>query len=258
MTTYPPQLVKMASALAAKFDADKEAMLNVLADTVLPKGSPAEVQAFLIVATQYGLNPITNQIYAFPKKGGGIQPMVGVDGWLKLANDQDAFDGMDFTYQDSEPDDAGNAVPISVTCTVWRSDRSRGHSATEFYEECKRNTPPWKDMPRRMLRHRAMVQALRIAFGFSGIMEKDEAEEWQERERRTQPAGAAQPRGTATVLPRAGLDDLRAESKAAAAPLDADTQAMHDAFSGHEAPAPGKPAEAFPWDGDETTDPEGA
>ena len=35
-------------------------------------------------------------------------------------------------------------------------------------------TEPWKRWPRRMLRHKALIQAARIAFGFAGIYDEDE------------------------------------------------------------------------------------
>jgi hypothetical protein len=38
---------------------------------------------------------------------------------------------------------------------------------TEFLAECKRGTEPWKNMPRRMLRHKALIQCARVAFGFA-------------------------------------------------------------------------------------------
>ena len=46
-----------------------------------------------------------------------------------------------------------------------------GHT---FMKECMRNTQPWKQWPARMLRHKAMIQAARIAFSFSGIEDQDE------------------------------------------------------------------------------------
>jgi hypothetical protein len=42
--------------------------------------------------------------------------------------------------------------------------------------ECKRNAGPWLSHPYRMLRHKSMIQCARLAFGFVGIYEQDEAE----------------------------------------------------------------------------------
>jgi len=129
-----------------------------------------EFAAFLMVANEYKLNPATREIFAFPKKGGGIQPIVSIDGWLNLANSHPQFDGIEITF---EHDDSGKLV--SATAKVHRKDRTHPVVVTEYLAECVRSTDPWK-MQHRMLRHKAAIQAIRYAFGFSGIMEPDEAE----------------------------------------------------------------------------------
>jgi len=127
--------------------------------------SDAQMIALMIVAQQYGLNPFVRELYAFPDKG-GIVPVVSVDGWSRIMNTHPQFDGMDFT-SDVE----------SCTCIIYRKDRTHPTSATEYMDECKRdNSPAWKSHPRRMLRHKAMIQAARLAFGFTGIYDQDEAE----------------------------------------------------------------------------------
>jgi hypothetical protein len=42
-------------------------------------------------------------------------------------------------------------------------------------DECKRNTDPWKQFPKRMLRNKAVMQAVRAAFGSASLIDKDEA-----------------------------------------------------------------------------------
>ena len=64
----------------------------------------------------------------------------------------------------------------SCTCIIYRKDRSRPVKVTEFMDECKRGTGPWQSHPRRMLRHKAMIQCARLAFGYAGIYDQDEAE----------------------------------------------------------------------------------
>lgn len=142
-----------------------EELYNVLKATAF-KGdvTDAQLSALLIVAKQYGLNPWTKEIYAFPDKG-GIVPVVGVDGWSRIINNHDQFDGMDFAQDDE-----------SCTCTIYRKDRSHPVKVTEWMSECRRSTGPWQSHPKRMLRHKAMIQCARLAFGFSGIFEQDEAE----------------------------------------------------------------------------------
>ncbi len=153
--------------LATRFDLPQsEELYQVLKSTAF-KGdvSDAQLSALLIVAGQYRLNPWTKEIYAFPDKG-GIVPVVGVDGWSRIINSNPQFDGMDFE-QDAD----------SCTCTIYRKDRAHPTKLTEWMAECKRpGVKPWESHPYRMLRHKAMIQCARIAFGFGGIYDADEAE----------------------------------------------------------------------------------
>lgn len=153
--------------LAARFDLPpSEELYSVLKSTAF-KGdvSDAQLSALLLVAKQYGLNPWLKEIYAYPDKG-AIIPIVGVDGWARIINNNLQFDGMEFE-QDAD----------SCTCTMYRKDRTHPTKLTEWMAECKRESAgPWKTHPYRMLRHKAMIQCARMAFGFSGIYDHDEAE----------------------------------------------------------------------------------
>ena len=92
--------------------------------------------------------------------------MVGVDGWARIINSNPQFDGMDF-----------DQTADSCTCTIYRKDRSHPTKITEWMTECRRpGVKPWESHPYRMLRHKAMIQCARIAFGFGGIFDADEAE----------------------------------------------------------------------------------
>ena len=135
------------------------------------KATREEFAAFLLVANEYQLNPVTKEIYAFPKKGGGIQPIVGIDGWMTMANNHTAYDGI--TFVDRLSDDG---QLVAITAQVHRKDRSHPVEVTEYLAECRQGTDPWKKWPARMLRHKAAIQAIRYAFGFSGIVDPDEAD----------------------------------------------------------------------------------
>jgi phage recombination protein Bet len=189
MTSNLPAPVERTKAnsvmvrMAERFGMDRVAFERTLMATVVPggKATPEQVAAVLLVADQYHLNPLTKEIYAFPSKGGGIVPVVGVDGWIKLMNEHPAADGVQLVENNDE-----KGALVSVTATVHRKDRTHPITVTEYYAECARGTDPWRTQPRRMLRHKALIQGLRVAFGFSGIYEPDEAErivEAQQRER---------------------------------------------------------------------------
>ena len=160
-------LTTLTRTLATKLDmGDGADLIHTLKATAF-KGdvTDAQMTALLVVANQYGLNPWVKEIFAFPDKQNGIVPVVGVDGWSRIMNEHPQFDGMEFEQDDQ-----------SCTCIIYRKDRSRPVRVTEFMAECKRGTGPWSSHPRRMLRHKAMIQCARLAFGFGGIYDQDEAE----------------------------------------------------------------------------------
>jgi phage recombination protein Bet len=141
--------------------------------------SDAQMTALMVVANQYALNPWTKEIYAFPDKNNGIVPVVGVDGWSRIINSHPQFDGIEFEQDDQ-----------SCTCVIFRKDRNRPIKVTEWMAECRRGTGPWQSHPKRMLRHKAMIQCARLAFGYGGIYDQDEAERIAEAE----PLGQGQQR----------------------------------------------------------------
>lgn len=164
----------VTAVLAEKYNMDAQAFEVTVRETCSPKGrdsralTKAEFGAFMVVANEYGLNPLTKEIYAFPAKGGGIVPVLSIDGWVSLVNSHKQCDGFEF---EMEHDDKGALV--ACTCKMYRKDRSKPVAVTEYLDECIRPTEPWK-MKHRMLRHKAMIQAARYAFGFSGIYDEDE------------------------------------------------------------------------------------
>ena len=167
-------LTTLTRTLATKLDmGDGADLIGTLKATAF-KGqvSDAQMTALLVVANQYALNPWTKEIYAFPDKNNGIVPVVGVDGWSRIINSHPQFDGIEFEQNDE-----------SCTCIIYRKDRNRPIKVTEWMAECKRNgMGPWQSHPRRMLRHKAMIQCARLAFGYGGIYDQDEAERIAEAE----------------------------------------------------------------------------
>jgi len=165
----PSQKQSALSVMAGKFSVEPIKLLDTLRATLMPKATNEELLAFVVTANQYDLNPFTKEIYAFPGRSGGITPVVSVDGWIKLMNRHPQFDGIQFRNDDVD------GKPFSVTATIYLKDRSRPVEITEFFSECNRNSEPWKVNPRRMLRHKALIQCARVAFGFSGIVDDEEA-----------------------------------------------------------------------------------
>ncbi len=76
--------------------------------------SDEQMTALLIVADQYGLNPFTKEIYAYPDKQNGIVPVVGVDGWSRIINQHPDMDGLEFVYADEIITPEGGKL-----CSTW-------------------------------------------------------------------------------------------------------------------------------------------
>ena len=84
----------ITATMAARYDMDPTAFEATLRGTIMKPdkdGKAAtreEFAAFLVVANEYNLNPLTKEIYAFfDRQRGGIIPIVGVDGWSRIIND---------------------------------------------------------------------------------------------------------------------------------------------------------------------------
>ena len=172
--TTPPPAVTKPSALnfmAGRLNCDPAKLLSTLKATVFKGANDDEIMALVLVSNEYQLNPLLKEIYAFPAKGGGITPIVSVDGWNKMLIRQEAFDGIQFDFAEDE-----RGFPRSCTATVHVKGRSHPVVVTEYFDECQRNTDNWKNMPRRMLRNRTLCQASRMAFGFSGVSHPEEVE----------------------------------------------------------------------------------
>lgn len=176
-------LTTLTRTLATKLEmGDGADLIDTLKATAFRgQVSDAQMTALLVVANQYMLNPWTKEIYAFPDKNNGIVPVVGVDGWSRIINTHQQFDGIEFEQNDE-----------SCTCVIYRKDRTRPIKVTEWMTECKRGTGPWQTHPKRMLRHKAMIQCARLAFGYGGIYDQDEAERIVEAQPVTKHMGAAE------------------------------------------------------------------
>lgn len=162
------------SALAARLSVDEQAIQNIVLNTLVSakKGqnpTNEEFVTFLAIANEYKLNPLTKEVYAFANRG-TVQVIVSIDGWLKIINSHPQIDG----FETVENFNAQGQLE-SVTCSIYRKDRTRPTSVTEYLNECKGTSEPWIKWPARMLRHKALIQCARYAFGLA-LLDEDEAE----------------------------------------------------------------------------------
>ena len=185
---------KLIQKFAERFSFDEDKIVDTLKATAFKVKdgtvSDAQMMALLIVADQFGLNPFTREIYAFPDKQNGIVPVVGVDGWARIINSHPSFDGMAFQPAETMiTPEGGKPCPEWLECVLFRKDRTHPVTIREYLDEVYREpfkgnrdgksftvAGPWQSHTKRMLRHKATIQAARMAFGFVGIYDADEAE----------------------------------------------------------------------------------
>ena len=122
----------------------------------------SDLERYLLTCEGLGLSPISKSVYALQPddKRSGVLLCIGLDGWVQLINQHPAYDGMHFT----EASQLEEGIPQWIECTIHRKDRSIPLSVREYFTEVKRDSSAWTTHPRRMLRHKAMVQCARLSF----------------------------------------------------------------------------------------------
>ncbi|WP_347990266.1 phage recombination protein Bet [Methylomonas sp. AM2-LC] len=191
---------KLKETLAAKFCSrfsieSEEKLLSILKSTAFKvkdgEVTDEQMQALLIVSDQYGLNPFTKEIFAYPDKNNGIVPVVSIDGWLRIINQHPMMDGMNFENSNNwlTPDN-GKTSPEWMECILYRKDRNHPVRIKEYLDEVyrapfeKKNqnngqtylvNGPWQTHTKRIMRHKSLIQCARYAFGFAGLYDEDEA-----------------------------------------------------------------------------------
>lgn len=183
MTIETPKRQPLIAKVADRYSVDADKMLATLKATAFRQRDNKEISneqmmALMVVADQYELNPFTKEIFAFPDKT-GIVPVVSVDGWCRIINENPALDGIEFRYSEGTKLHKGKTVHDWIECIIRRKDRANPIVVREFFDEVVRELDyktPWDSHPNRMHRHKTLIQCARIAFGFAGIYDQDEAE----------------------------------------------------------------------------------
>lgn len=184
-TTRKPDILAI---MAIKNNLEPTQFLNTIKSTIMKPGKDGriatneEIAAFLIVANKYNLDPFTNEIYAFPSKKGGIVPVVGIDGFVSMMNRNKDFNGMDIEFSEEMITMEGaKSCPEWCEVRIYRKGIEKPIIVREYLDEVycppKGGYPgPWQSHTKRLLRHKTIIQANRIAFGITGIYDPDEAD----------------------------------------------------------------------------------
>lgn len=187
-TPETKQRQSLVARFAEKYHIEPARLLDTLKATAFRQRrenvviTNEQMAALLIVADQYKLNPFTKEIFAFEDKG-AIVPVVSVDGWARIINEHPAFNGMEFNYSpEIVTMPSGKPCPEWCEVVIYRKDRDRPTVVREYLDEVyqpprgeKGFFGPWQTHTKRFLRHKTLIQGARIAFGFAGIYDEDEA-----------------------------------------------------------------------------------
>ena len=147
--------------------------------------SESDLERLLVTAERLCLDPLGGEIYAMPRTSlGGVgsealeqfnSPVLlalSIDGWCRVINSSPQFDGMSFT----ESQEQLGGLPVYMECALYRKDRRVATPVREYMSEANTASGAWLTHPRRMLRHKAMVQCARLSFGLGCLYEPDEAD----------------------------------------------------------------------------------
>jgi phage recombination protein Bet len=150
----------LTESMADRFEvAPKELLDTVRAVCFKGAASDAQLMMLLSFAKNYDLNPLAKECYAFVKEG-RMSIGVQVDGWSKIANRQDNYDGQEIEYENDK-----DGKVVSITSRTYVKGRAKPTVYRAMMSEWNRKTDVWASMPTHQLYVKARNQGVRFAFG---------------------------------------------------------------------------------------------
>ena len=99
----PAEKPSALAIMANRMNVEPDKLFATLKATVFKGATNEELLTLVVIANEHDLNPLLKEIHGFPKgRDGGVQPVVGVDGWIKIINRQPKLDGIEFDDIDDE------------------------------------------------------------------------------------------------------------------------------------------------------------
>ena len=165
--------------------------VEAIRKTVAYGATNEELTMFLYLAHKTGLDPFSNEIW-FIQVNGKNKIMTGRDGYLKIANNHPAFQGMEsdaiyeldkFTRESGQDQsvikhsydslkDRGRL--LGAYAKVWRSDRKVPSFFLAPMSDYDKKKGCWLQYPHAMIIKVAEAMALKRAFAISGLCTQEE------------------------------------------------------------------------------------
>jgi hypothetical protein len=149
------ELIKAATGLEideAELQAWVDLQIEVPAKTIL---------TLLRMMQSLHLDPLCEEIDFTQYDDGHWQVFITIEGCSKLLNQHPQFNGLVFNQADTLVE----GIPEWIECSIYRRDRIMPITVREYLMEVRSEKEIWQKMPRRMLRHRALQQCVRLAMG---------------------------------------------------------------------------------------------
>jgi hypothetical protein len=144
---------------AQKLEIDQEELEAWL---ILQGAAPKKtLLALLRISNQMNLDPLKEEVVITQYEDGNWQAMITVEGWVKILNQHDSFNGITF----NQSENLIEGIPEWMECTIYRKDRQMPITTREYLVEAKTEQEVWQKMPRRMLRIKSLQQCARLAIG---------------------------------------------------------------------------------------------
>jgi hypothetical protein len=151
------RLIKKELAKAATGLGIDEAELKAWID--LQMDVPAKtILTLLRMMQSLHLDPLLEEISFTQYEDGQWHVFITIEGCSKLLNQHPQFNGLVFHQANTLID----GVPEWIECSIYRKDREVPTTVREYYIEVKGANAIWQKMPRRILRHRALQQCVRL------------------------------------------------------------------------------------------------
>ncbi|MBQ9565537.1 MAG: recombinase RecT [Synergistaceae bacterium] len=182
-------IAKTETAPAVQWSRDE---VETIRRTVADGATDSELKMFLHLSQTYGLDPFAKDLW-FIKAGGRPVIMTSRDGYLKIANRDPHFAGMDAdvvysgdsfrkTQQGVEhiygTKDRGQ--PVGAYATVYRDDRKIPVYVYAPFKDYNKGGGTWRQYPHAMILKVAEAMALKRAFSISGLVTREEMDEGDE------------------------------------------------------------------------------
>lgn len=176
-----------------------DATRALIRKTIAPSATEDEFSTFMYLCSEYNLDPLKKEIY-FIKYGTKASMLTSRDGYLKIANADLSFDGLesDVVYIGDTITKRGD-TSLHITygenhlkynkeylsgafCNIYRKDRRIPTTVLVSLKDYHKKNDMWNQYTNAMILKVAESMALKRAFALSGLVTKEEMHDDSEKE----------------------------------------------------------------------------